>query len=50
MASVLAGIKSRFIRSISDHPEIREVFRGLRIKPVTLKYSVSKEKQTTGRE
>ena len=50
MATVLAGIESRFILSINDHPDIREVFNGFGIKPVSLKYTVSKGKQTTGRE
>ena len=50
MAEVLAGIKSRFILSINDHPEIREVFKGFKIKPVSLKYTVSKGKQSLGKE
>jgi DNA adenine methylase len=50
MASVLAGINSRFILSINDHPEIMEVFKGFEIKPVTLNYTVSRGKQTKGRE
>jgi DNA adenine methylase len=50
MATVLAGIHSRFILSINDHPDIREVFKKFTIKPVTLNYSVSKGKQTLGRE
>jgi DNA adenine methylase len=50
MATVLAGIHSRFILSINDHPDIREVFKGFTIKPVTLNYSVSKGKQTLGKE
>ncbi len=50
MADVLAGIKSRFILSINDHPEIREVSSRFDIRPVTLNYSASKGKQTVGRE
>ena len=50
MASVFAGINSRFILSINDNPEIREVFDGFEIKPVTLNYTVSRGKQTKGRE
>lgn len=50
MASVLAGIKSQFILSINDRPEIREVFKEFEIKAVSLKYTVSKGTQTTGRE
>jgi len=50
MADVLAGIKSRFILSINDHPDIREVFRLFQINPVSLKYTVARGKQTNGRE
>lgn len=50
MAKILAGIKSSFILSINDVPEIREIFKAFKIKPVELKYSVSKGKQTQGRE
>jgi DNA adenine methylase len=50
MASVLAGIKSRFILSINDHPEIRKVFGEFEIKPVKLNYTVSKGKQVEGKE
>jgi len=50
MAEILAGIKSRFILSINDHPDIREVFRGFKIEPVSLKYTVAKGKLVKGRE
>ena len=50
MAAVLAGIKSQFILSINDYPEIRKAFKDFKIKPVQLKYTISKGKQTTGRE
>jgi DNA adenine methylase len=50
MAAVMAGIQSRFILSINDHPDIREVFKAFDVKPVTLNYTVSKGQQTTGRE
>ena len=50
MASVLAGIKSRFILRINDHPDIWVVFKWFKIKPVKLKYMVSKGKQATGRK
>ena len=50
MATILAKVKANFILSINDHPEIRETFRGFNIKPVTLNYTVSKGKQTKGKE
>jgi DNA adenine methylase len=50
MAEILSGIKARFILSINDLPEIREVFGRYRIMPVSLKYSVNREANTTGRE
>jgi len=50
MAQILASIKAMFILSINDHPEIREIFKQFNIKPVELNYSVSKGKQTKGKE
>jgi len=50
MARVLAWIRSRFILSINDHPDIRKIFKEFEIRPVSLKYTVSKNKQITGRE
>ncbi len=31
MAQILAGIKSKFILSINDHPDIREIFQAFNI-------------------
>jgi len=42
MAEILDKIKGRFILSINDHPEMREVFKRFKIKQASLKYSVSK--------
>jgi len=50
MAELLAKIKAKFILSINDHPEIREIVRGFKIKPVQLKYSVAKERLTEAKE
>ena len=50
MALALSDIKGKFILSINDLPEMREVFGPFKIKPVTLKYTVTKEKPTAGRE
>lgn len=46
IADVLRGIKGSFILSLNDHPDIREVFKGFRIVPVKLNYSVGKKKAT----
>lgn len=50
MAEILTGIKAKFILSINDRPEIRKIFEAFKIKPVTLKYSVAKEKLTEAKE
>jgi len=50
MASILSTVKSRFILSINDHPDIRDQFKAFKIKPVTLKYTVAKGQQTKGSE
>ena len=50
MAEILAVIKAEFILSINDLPEMREVFKGLKIKPVSLKYSVAEKHSTVGKE
>ncbi len=50
MAAQLAGISGRFLLSINDRPEIREIFGGFRLEPVTLKYSVAKAGATQAQE
>jgi len=50
MAQILAGIKASFILSLNDHPDIRDTFQNFNIKPVELKYSASRGKQTQGKE
>jgi DNA adenine methylase len=40
LADVLAGIKGRFLLSLNDVPEIREIFKAFTIEPVSLRYSV----------
>jgi len=42
MAEQLAGIEGRFLLSINDRPETREVFRAFGIRPVTTRYGISK--------
>ena len=50
LATTLGRIRSKFILSINDVPEMRDVFGSFKIKPVELKYSVSKERWTEGKE
>lgn len=50
LAETLCGIKSNFICTINDHPEMRRVFKGFKIKPVSLAYTTAKEKQKVGNE
>jgi DNA adenine methylase len=37
---LLQGIKGRFVMSINDRPEIREIFAGFAIEPVEVTYRV----------
>ena len=50
MAALLAGIQGKFLLSINDTPEMREVFKPFTVEPVTLKYTVAREASTTGKE
>ncbi len=50
LAAALSKIKSHFILSINDHPEMRNVFKAFKQKSVQLPYSASKGKSTKGRE
>ena len=50
MNDILTGVKGKFILSINDVPEIREVFQGFDIMPVTLNYSVKQDGITEGKE
>lgn len=47
---VLKAIKGSFILSINDHPEIRNVFQGFNILPVSLNYSIAKKETIQGKE
>ena len=42
MAEILVGVEGKFILSINDHPEMRKVFKGFKVKQTKLKYSVTK--------
>ncbi len=50
LAGILGGITAKFILSINDLPEMREVFGDFKIKPGKLKYSVKREGMTEGKE
>lgn len=41
MAALLKGIKGRFILSINDTPEIREIFKDFHLSPVGVTYTVN---------
>jgi DNA adenine methylase len=43
LAETLAGIKSDFVLSINDHPEMRKVFAGFKIRSVKLSYSAAQK-------
>jgi len=43
MAKILKSTQGKFMLSINDHPEIREVFRTFNLKKVTLLYTVGKD-------
>ncbi len=48
IADLLAGIKGRFLMSINDVPEIREVFAGFRIEEVATTYTIGKTNDARG--
>ncbi|MDD5644011.1 MAG: DNA adenine methylase [bacterium] len=50
LKDTLRDIKGKFILSLNDHPEIRNIFNDFKVRPVKLNYSVSKEKVTQGEE
>ena len=50
MTELLAGLKGKFILSINDLPEMREVFKQFKIKSVSLKYTVNKNQGKEGKE
>ena len=41
MAETLAGIEGRFILSLNDRPEVRDVFGGFDVEPVTTSYTAN---------
>ncbi|WP_205563168.1 hypothetical protein [Cohaesibacter haloalkalitolerans] len=50
MADQLRSLKGRFLFSINDVPEIREIFSGFDIEEVSLSYSTNSKGSTQARE
>jgi len=44
LAATLAAIKGRFLLSINDHPDIRRLYHGHCIRPMAVRYTVSRDK------
>jgi DNA adenine methylase len=40
----LRSMKGKFLLSINDHPDIRTLYKGLMIRPVNVRYTVSRDK------
>ena len=40
MAELLGGLKGRFILSLNDHPDVREIFAGFAMEGAEVRYSV----------
>lgn len=39
LAELLSGLKGKFLLSLNDRPQVRELFKGFRIDPVMTRYS-----------
>lgn len=50
LAGILKNINGKFILSINDTPEIREIFKGFTMEQVTVQYSICKDRQTKAGE
>jgi len=50
LAKQLANLQGRFILSINDVPEIREIFKAFSIEPVTVTYSIAKNGPAKAKE
>jgi len=50
MAERLAQIKGRFILSINDRPQIRELFASFHFMEATLNYSVNRDNSSSAKE
>ena len=47
LRDVLARIQGRYLLSINDHPDIRELYHGFNIEEVSIRYSVSRKDKST---
>ncbi|MBF0482017.1 MAG: DNA adenine methylase [Desulfovibrionaceae bacterium] len=50
LAEQLAGIKGKFLLSLNDVPEIREIFKPFEIEPITTRYSCTKDAPRLAKE
>ena len=50
MADLLGSIKGRFLMSINDVPEVRDIFGGFKMQEVTTSYTISKHNDSRGKE
>ena len=50
MATLLRQLKGRFILSLNDRPEVREIFRGFDFEEVTVRYSANAKAQKQAAE
>ncbi len=44
LAEVLRSVEGKFLLSINDHPDIRRLYKGLRVRKVNVQYSVARDK------
>lgn len=49
IAEQLSGIKGRFVMSLNDKPEVRDIFKGFCIETVDVTYSISRKTMGRGR-
>lgn len=47
LRDILTQIQGRYLLSINDHPDIRELYRGFNIEEVGVRYSVSRNNKST---
>lgn len=50
LADILGNIQGKFILSLNDRPEIREIFAKFKIEEVNVKYTCSKSKNVSAKE
>lgn len=50
LKDILGGLKGRFIMSLNDKPEVRDIFADFDIEAVTLSYTISRGAATKAKE